>query len=149
MAKVFDVYSFNSYKYEIAPDYFDNIYRLTGLPVLIGEFHFGTPGRGLAPGLSQVLNLHERGVAYQHYVETAFSHRTLIGTYWFIWRDQPNTGRNDGENYNIGIVDVTDRPYPEMVKALKTTHSRLYEIHSGKIQPMTTMPQGIISKSGE
>lgn len=149
MAKVFDVYSFNSYKYEIAPDYLDNIKKLTGLPILIGEFHFGTPGRGMAPGLSQVLNMHERGVAYQHYVEVAFSHPSLVGAYWFIWRDEPNTGRNDGENYNIGIVDVTDQPYPDMVEALKTTNNHLFDIHSGNVKPAERLPKGRISKEDE
>ncbi len=146
MARVFDVYSFNTYKYEISSEYLDNINSLTGLPILIGEFHFGTPGRGLAPGLSQVSDLHERGVAYSYYVESAFVHAALIGTYWFIWRDQPNSGRNDGENYNIGIVDVTDQPYPDMVNALKTTHKRLFEIHSGKLKPIDKQPEGRIRK---
>jgi len=41
----------------------------------------------------------------------------LIDTHWFQWIDQPSTGRNDGENYNIGFVDVTDRPYNELVIA--------------------------------
>ncbi len=146
LASVFDVYSFNSYLYEVPQEYLDKIHELTGLPILIGEFHFGTPGRGLAPGLSQVSNLKERGVAYSHFVENAFANSSLIGTFWFIWRDQPNTGRNDGENYNIGIVDVTDRPYPEMVNALKSTNNRLFDIHSGKIKPINKLPKGRIKK---
>ncbi|RLD28345.1 MAG: hypothetical protein DRI73_11635, partial [Bacteroidetes bacterium] len=101
---------------------------------------------GLAPGLSQVSNLQERGVAYSYYIENAFAHSSLIGTYWFLWRDQPNTGRNDGENYNIGIVDVTDQPYPDMVNALKTSHKRLLNIHSGKLEPVNKKPEGRIRK---
>jgi len=142
MAHVFDVYSCNIYNYTISQQYFDKLYQLTGRPILIGEFHFGTPGRGLAPGLSQVQNQHERGVAYRNYVENAFAHPTLIGTFWFLWRDQPNTGRNDGENYNIGIVDITDQPYPELVKALEATHKRLFDVHSGKAPPVNQMPEG-------
>ena len=146
LASVFDVYSYNSYQYEISQEYLDHVYDLTGLPILIGEFHFGTPGRGLAPGLSQVENLSERGVAYSHYVENAFAHAALIGTFWFIWRDQPNTGRNDGENYNIGIIDVTDQPYPEMINALNKTHKRLFDIHSGIIKPVSKLSKGMIEK---
>jgi hypothetical protein len=59
----------------------------------------------------------------------------MIGTHWFQWLDQPATGRNDGENYNIGFVDVTDRPYAELVAAAKTTHARLLEVHGGKAPP--------------
>jgi hypothetical protein len=61
----------------------------------------------------------------------------LIGTHWFQWADQPSTGRFDGENYNIGLVDVTDRPYPELVGALVETHRRAFRIHSGEIAPVS------------
>jgi hypothetical protein len=43
----------------------------------------------------------------------------------------------DGENYNIGLVDVTDRPYAELVESMKTTHHRILAIHSGREQPVT------------
>ena len=113
-----------------------NIYDQTGLPVIIGEFHFGTPGMGLAPGLAQTRNLEERGVAYRYYVENAAAHPAVIGTHWFQWIDQPTTGRDDGENYNIGLLDVTDRPYPEMIRAIRETYNRLPDVHSGREQPV-------------
>jgi hypothetical protein len=47
----------------------------------------------------------------------------------------------DGENYNIGLVDVTDRPYQELIDALKKTHRRLQAVHSGKIAPFETKPR--------
>jgi hypothetical protein len=81
------------------------------------------------------MNQKERGVAYSYYVEHAAAHPEVIGTHWFQWIDQPATGRGDGENYNIGWVDVTDRPYDELVQAAKLTHARLLAIHSGKIPP--------------
>jgi hypothetical protein len=146
LASVFDVYSYNSYEYEVSQEYLDHVHELTGLPILIGEFHFGTPDRGLSPGLSQVSNLQERGVAYSHYVENALANSSVIGTFWFIWRDQPNTGRFDGENYNIGIVDVTDQPYPDMVNALEETNNKLFDIHSGKVKPVNRLPEGRIKK---
>lgn len=133
----FDVFSINHYGYTLDMQEIQRIYKLTGLPVIIGEFHFGTPGRGLAPGLAQTKNNEERGVAYRYYVENAAAHPAIIGTHWFQWLDQPNTGRFDGENYNIGLLDVTDRPYPELVNAVKETFTRLEDIHSGKIMPVT------------
>jgi hypothetical protein len=136
-AKVgFDVFSLNIYGYNTYPDRLKKIDDLTGLPIVIGEFHFGTPGRGLSPGLRQTISQEERGVAYRYYVENAAAHPSLIGTHWFQWWDQPATGRNDGENYNIGMVDVTDRPYKELVDAARETHKRLLDIHSGKIPPV-------------
>lgn len=132
----FDVFSLNIYGYSAYTDRLKKIDELTGLPIIIGEFHFGTPGRGLSPGLRQTINQEERGVAYRYYVENAVAHSSLIGTHWFQWWDQPSTGRGDGENYNIGMVDVTDRPYKELIDAVRETSGRLYRIHSGKIPPV-------------
>ena len=134
--KYFNVFSINHYGYSVSHDVIQHIYDLTGLPVIIGEFHFGIPGRGLAPGLAQTVNPEERATAYRYYVENAAAHPAVIGTHWFQWIDQPSTGRFDGENYNIGLVDVTDRPYPEMIKATKETFLRLLDVHSGKKLPV-------------
>lgn len=133
----FDVFSLNIYGYSAIPDRLKRIDDFTGLPILIGEFHFGTPGRGLSPGLRQTISQEERGIAYRYYVENAAAHPSLIGTHWFQWWDQPATGRNDGENYNIGWVDVTDRPYKELIDAAKETHKRILDVHSGKIPPVS------------
>jgi hypothetical protein len=135
-SKGFDVFSFNQYGYSVNPNMIKRIYEITGLPMVIGEFHFGVPGRGLAPGLAQTVNQEERGVAYRYYVEKAASDPGIIGTHWFQWMDQPATGRNDGENYNIGFVDVTDRPYTELINAAKETFKRLPDVHSGKTAPV-------------
>ncbi len=131
----FDVFSLNIYGYETYKDRLERIDNFTGLPIVIGEFHFGTPGRGLAPGLAQTLNQEERGVAYRYYVENAAAHHSVVGTHWFQWWDQPSTGRYDGENYNIGFVSVTDVPYNELIEAAKTTHQRIKDIHLGNVNP--------------
>jgi hypothetical protein len=132
----FDVFSLNVYGYSVNQNTMQKIADFTGLPIIIGEFHFGTPGRGLAPGLAQTVSQEERGVAYRYYVENAAANPNLIGTHWFQWIDQPSTGRNDGENYNIGFIDVTDRPYAELINASKETFKRLLDVHSGKELPV-------------
>jgi hypothetical protein len=134
-ARGFDVFSVNIYSYAPSRAMLDRIYSLAQRPVLIGEFHIGAPDRGLAPGLVQAMNQDQRAAGYRYYVEQCAAHPAVIGTHWFQWLDQPVTGRNDGENYNIGFVDVTDQPYSEMVAAAKLTHGRLFEIHSGTIPP--------------
>jgi hypothetical protein len=137
----FDVFSLNIYRYAPPRAALDRVYAMTGRPMLIGEFHIGVPERGLAPGLVQAASQQERGVAYRYYVEQSLSHPAMVGTHWFQWVDQPATGRNDGENYNIGLVDVTDRPYAELVSAAKATHARLLAVHSGKLTPFDRRPR--------
>jgi len=75
-----------------------------------------------------------------YYVEQAASLEWFLGAYWFAWKDEPVLGRMDGENYNIGFVDVTDRPYKELVEAAKVTHKRLQDVHSGKLLPFCAHP---------
>jgi hypothetical protein len=139
-ARAFDVYSVNIYDEEVPAARVKEIAELTGKPVLIGEFHFGAPGRGMAASLVQVRDQKERGRAYRFYVENAFAMPELVGTHYFQWADQPSTGRFDGENYNIGLVDVTDRPYPDLVAALKETHGRVLRLHSGELEPVRERP---------
>ena len=135
-SRSFDIYSLNNYAYSFNQAEIEKIRTLIDRPVLIGEFHFGTPGRGMTPGLKQAANQDERGVAYRYYVENAAADPSIVGTHWFQWLDEPNTGRFDGENYNIGFVDVADRSYPELVAAAQETHRRLLALHSGKIPPV-------------
>jgi hypothetical protein len=138
--KVFDVCSINVYEYE-PTKWVDKVYRLTGRPILVGEFHIGVPANGLGAGLVQAKDQTERGVGYRYYVEQAASLNSFVGVHWFTWRDEPVLGRGDGENYNIGFVDVTDRPYKELVEAAKKTNKQLFDVHSGKISPFNQRPK--------
>ncbi len=137
----FDVLSFNCYDLAPNKEMMDRALRLSDLPMIIGEFHFGTVDRGWAQSLWQVNSQADRGVAYSYYTEQGYSHPGLIGTAYFTWNDQDLMGRTiDGENYNCGIVDVTDRPYKPQVAAMMETHKRLYSIHAGNMPPTTKTP---------
>jgi hypothetical protein len=140
-ARGFDVFSINIYRYAPPRGTLDRAYELTRKPMLIGEFHIGVAERGLAAGLVQAMNQEERGIAYRYYVEQSIAHPAMIGTHWFQWLDQPATGRSDGENYGIGFIDVTDRPYPELVAAAQVTHARLFAVHAGAVPPFDRMPR--------
>jgi len=139
-ARVFDVCSINVYEYEPTKQ-IERSWRLSGRPILLGEFHIGVPENGLGSGLVQAANQAERGIGYRYFVEQAMSLPYCLGAHWFTWRDEPVLGRFDGENYNIGFVDVTDRPYPELVAAAKTTHQRLPDVHGGKTLPFPQKPK--------
>ena len=139
-AKIFDVCSINVYEYEPMWQ-LNRASRFTDRPVLLGEFHIGVPANGLAAGLVQAKDQKERGIAYRYFVEQAASVNGFVGAYWFQWRDEPVLGRMDGENYNIGFVDVNDRPYKELVEAAKATNKRLHDVHSGKVLPFNQRPK--------
>lgn len=140
----FDVFSINCYG--MAPNQ-EQIQYISGhlnKPIMIGEFHFGAADVGmLAYGIRAVETQADRGLAYQYFVEQAASTPELIGVHYFQLNDQPVLGRFDGENYQIGAVDVCQQPYRPFVEAMAATHARMYEIRSGKLAPLQHCPKEI------
>ena len=131
----FDVFSVNGYNNPDPPTTAE-ITKRTNKPVLIGEFHFGSTDRGLpANGIQGALTQADRALAYRNYIEQGFARPELIGMHYFCMYDQGIVGRFDGENYNIGILDVCNLPYPELLKAMQTSHERMYDVAKGKQAP--------------
>jgi len=127
-AKYCDVMSYNLYRDSVAD------FRLpegVDKPVLIGEFHFGALDRGMFhTGLRPVANQEARAKAYASYVRGALANPCFVGSHWFQFADQATTGRGDGENYQIGFVDIADTPYPETIAASRAVGAELYQIRA-------------------
>ena len=129
----FDVFSINCYA--VDPTAAIERVRQLGvdLPVMIGEFHFGALDRGLdATGIRGVTSQAERGAAYRYYMQKAAAHPMCLGAHYFTLNDQAYLGRFDGENYQIGVVDVTQRPYEDFEAGIIETHREIYDIAEGK-----------------
>ena len=128
-----DVVSFNIYAPQIDAKEWAFLSDL-GKPSIIGEFHIGALDRGMfAPGLVAAKNQTERAQMFKKYVQSVLSNPNLVGCHWFQYADQPVTGRSqDGENYNIGFVDITDTPYAEMVAAAREVNASIYSRRSAK-----------------
>ncbi len=127
-----DVVSYNRYKRSVAD------LRLPGgidKPLVVGEFHFGALDRGmLHTGLVPCRDQQHRARSYKEYVEGALDNPYLVGTHWFQYGDQATTGRGDGENYQIGFLDVCDTPYPETIEACREVGYSMYKRRTGKNQ---------------
>ena len=124
-AKFCDIVSYNRYSYSVAehrlPDSID-------MPMIIGEFHFGALDRGMFhTGLRKTTDQQDRAAKYKSYVRGALGNPYIVGTHWFQYKDQATTGRGDGENYQIGFIDICDKPYPEIVRACREVGYNLYE----------------------
>lgn len=142
-SEYFDVFSFNCYSMD-PTDSMENIRRTlrsaggstgaAGKPLMIGEFHFGALDRGLdATGIRGVSSQEERGRAFRYYINAAAAHPCCVGAHYFILNDQGYLGRFDGENYQIGVVDVCNRPYDEFVSGIITANDELYEVAEGTL----------------
>ncbi|MGC6455674.1 MAG: beta-agarase [Coraliomargaritaceae bacterium] len=127
-AKYSEVLSMNKYKYNVT-----NVGLPEGIdkPIVISEFHFGALDRGsLHVGVRSASNQSERSEFYQNYLQSALLNPYIVGTHWFQYFDQPPTGRSDGENYNVGLVDLTDQPFPELVQKVTEVGHSMYPFRS-------------------
>lgn len=137
-----DVFSFNCYSFDPLQDM--NFVSNAGvdLPIMIGEFHCGALDRGLtATGLKGVTSQEERGIMWRQFMEKCAAHPNGVGAHWFQYSDEFCLGRLDGENYQIGIVDICLQPYKEMVEAVKETSSVIYQVKNGEKEPFLQMPE--------
>ncbi len=131
-AEYCDVVSFNIYRSRVDAQEWEFTQGLHK-PVIIGEFHFGALDRGMFhTGLVSTPNQQARATMYRDYIRSVVDNAAFVGCAWFEYSDEPLTGRvYDGENYNIGFVDVTDSPYPEMIEAAKAVHAEAYKRRLG------------------
>ncbi|AZQ64897.1 hypothetical protein EI427_21975 [Flammeovirga pectinis] len=128
-AKYCDVVSFNIYRYSVSD--FKPLFN-ADKPVIIGEFHFGVASKGVwGDGLQNATSDEHQADLYKAYMKGAMEHEKIIGAHWFQWVDQLTTGRKDGENYRIGLVDITDQPFDQLTNAVKYTSDTLYETRVG------------------
>ena len=118
-------------------------------PFAVLEFSFTNHRRGFACGSSTVVKTEaDRGTAFRIYTEKMAADPLCVGTGYFILYDQPVTSRgHDAEAYNFGLIDVTDRPYREMLAGVKAANARLFDVHAGKLEPIPMQPLRAVKRS--
>ena len=142
-----DVFSLNHYA--AAPDLkvVGRITKLLNIPVIIGEFHSGSLDSGLmSNGLIGNSTQEERGKYYAYYVENLAALPGVVGTHYFQLNDQPILGRFDGENYQIGFVDVCNKPYADFIAEVIKTNKKIYDVCAGTTPPTTQKPVITVSE---
>jgi hypothetical protein len=130
-AKYCDVISYNIY--DNPPDSRLNEYRELDLPILSSEWGIGsdplqTPFRDaklISPPASA------RVKEMTQYLQHAIVHPNLVGAHFFQYRDQPLSGRPDGEATLRGFVNIADTPNFELVQANREIAAQLYEGRMG------------------
>ena len=142
-AKYCDVVTVNTYSnaiYNIPDDIYEK--AAAEKPLLVGEFHFGCFDRGMfKAGLCPVWSQKERARSFTRFVQGALCNPRVVGCHWFQYRDQPLLGRGDGEAYEIGFVDVCDRPYPDLCRAARKVGKHMYDYRRrGKLENEMEVP---------
>ena len=97
---------------------------------------FGALDRGLLhAGCVATGTQTERAELFMRYVRRALVQPNVVGAHWFLYQDQPLTGRErDGECFQCGFVDVCDTPYAEMVEASRNLARTLYDTYRAKLK---------------
>jgi hypothetical protein len=140
--KSFDVFSMNCYRQKVPFEDTEKIHDLLQMPVIIGEWHFGALDVGLpSSGIGHVHTQKDRGKAYRVYLEDAAANPYCVGVHWFTLYDQSALGRFDGENYNIGFLDICHRPHEPLCNAAIKSHELVYEVADGTRKPYSNAPE--------
>ncbi len=140
-----DVFSFNCYRHDPWGS-IESMVKMVNMPVMIGEFHFGALDRGMdATGIQAVATQEDRAKAYRRYIHRCAAHPYCLGAHYFQYSDQPYLGRFDGENYQIGLVDVCNRPYNELAEEMTRTNAEAYAVRLGEMDVTEDIPPQVES----
>ena len=132
----------------VAPYYFEGLRRLAQRPVLVTEFFFAAEENRSGnrnetarneypdPGhLMTVATQAERAEGAARALANFARFPNVVGTHWFQHTDEPLGGRDDGEDYNMGLVDNADRPYDELTKAFRRLNAEIETLHRQSRKP--------------
>lgn len=118
----------------IAPYYFETLEKISGLPVLVSEFFFAAQenrsGNKNNGHLMTVKSQAARAAGAKEAICILAGFPNVIGAHWFQYYDEPTGGRDDGEDYNMGLVDINNRPYERLTDMFAETNPQLEKIHA-------------------
>ncbi|HWA84257.1 MAG TPA: hypothetical protein VG820_12510 [Fimbriimonadaceae bacterium] len=104
--------------------FLDTLSKATKRPVIITEFYMcatenRSGNKNSSDGFPVVATQAERSEAFARYVRHVASLPYVVGAHWFQFTDEPEKGRGDGEDYNMGLLDIFGVPYEGMTQASK------------------------------
>lgn len=108
---------------------------LGGRPIMHTEFSWrarqNASGNPNSRGAGTVVDTQaDRAAAYRSLIADMATVPYVIGSHWFEFADQSPQGRFDGEDSNYGIVDIRNRPYVELLDAMRQTNAEVHSLHA-------------------
>ena len=150
----------------ISPFILKTLHELTGKPVLVSEFYMcATENRSGNKNSREIFptvaTQKERAAAFRTNLAALAALPFVIGAHWFQYFDEPTFGRSDGEDYNMGLVDINDHPYEELTAeaaalntdAIHRTSAHVLSRHEtlvprlGVANSLWTQPQTLIESA--
>ncbi len=143
--KYCDVMSLNQYIFDNRADVntLTRFWVLGGKPIMHTEFSWrarqnasGTPN---SRGAGAILETQaDRAASYASLIADIATVPYVIASHWFEFSDQSPQGRFDGEDSNYGVVDIHNKPYTELLAAMKATNGRVHGLHAATTRVMPT-----------
>lgn len=118
----------------VAPYYFEGLGRLSNSPVLISEYFFAADdnrsGNVNNGHLMHVKTQEQRATGAVAAMRNFASFPNVAGVHWFQYTDEPTGGRSDGEDFNMGLVDIHNKPYELLTAAFTELNPQIPAIHA-------------------
>ncbi len=118
----------------VAPYYFEGLRDLSPAPVLISEFFFAAKenrsGNANNGHLMHVDTQEERALGATEAMRNFAGFPNVGGVHWFQYTDEPTGGRSDGEDFNMGLVDIHNQPYEMLTDGFTRLNKDIPAIHA-------------------
>ena len=128
----------------IAHYFWEGLEKLSGgKPILVTEWFFAAnqnrTGNKNNGHLMTVETQDERAHGAAAATENFAAIPQIVGSHWFQLYDHPKGGREDGEDYDFGLLDINDRPYERLTDALAEANRHVPDIHAAAKAPLSAM----------
>jgi hypothetical protein len=125
---------------EISPFFLPTLERFTRRPLMITEYYMAamenrSGNKNSNSGFPTVPTQTERAEGFRKQTREMLACPYVVGAHWFQYYDEPKNGRGDGENYDMGLVDTSNRPYDEMVQVSKELDPVKLHGAGGAVEP--------------
>lgn len=138
-----DVIGYDRYSREFSDERLAGLLAQSDKPALCGEFSLPSTyegKRGFGRYGTWTRDEQEAGELYTGWVRDATADPHCVGLIWFIYRDQPLTGRGPGrgdqlvygEHYAFGLVTETDRLKWPLARAIREASAKAAQWRLGR-----------------
>ncbi len=145
--------NYNSYSEKgwIAPAFFEGLYASCGKPIMVTEFYFSAKdnasgNRNLQGPFITVPTQPERAAGAEAMANGMASLPYIVGHHWFQYVDEPTFGRGDGEDFNFGLIDIHNQPYPLLTAAFTRANQGAEALHARSASLKAARP-GVLPKA--
>jgi hypothetical protein len=121
----------------LADFYCRSLHELAEKPVLISEFYFcarenRSGNKNSSANFPTVDTQSQRASSFDVNLRTLAGLPFVVGAHWFQYYDEPTQGRRNGEDYNMGLVDIDDKAYEELTETATSVNTfALHQQSSG------------------